>query len=368
MDIIVGIIFLVWLIANLAQLYFWLQVVMPLGLYGSINRPGMKDPVSVVVCTNRFDEGFIQLITDLSVQDYPDYEVIIVNVGSIPEVSEAILAAAGKDPQFRELPFSTATKMTGGKKEPLAAGIQKARFPWILVTDGDCRVGPSWISSMMRNAGRKKRLVLGYSPLRATGGPISLLARFDNVMIALQYLGLALRGRPYMGVGRNMLYSSDLFARTGDFESHRDLLSGDDDLFVQEAATPDNTTICIAPEAFAWSEGPRSPGAFVSRKRRHASTARYYSRRSRRDLLMIGGSFILFWLLTIPSVLVGEIIPGILVVTGVLVQWIVFGIAASRLQQGSQILIFPLLAFFYALFLCLMGIFALLKPPDTWKS
>ena len=61
--------------------------------------------------------------------------------------------------------------------------------------------------------------------------------------IAMQYLGMAIRGIPYMGVGRNLAYRRSLFFANNGYGAHNHLISGDDDLFVNSNATKANTTV-----------------------------------------------------------------------------------------------------------------------------
>lgn len=40
-----------------------------------------------------------------------------------------------------------------------------------------------------------------------------------------------------MGVGRNLMYRKSLFEKTGGFESHSNIASGDDDLMISAAGS-----------------------------------------------------------------------------------------------------------------------------------
>ncbi len=57
----------------------------------------------------------------------------------------------------------------------------------------------------------------------------------------MQYLGMAIRGVPYMGVGRNMAYRRSVFFANKGFGSHKHVVSGDDDLLVNNIAKGENT-------------------------------------------------------------------------------------------------------------------------------
>ena len=262
------------------------------------------------------------------------------------------------------------TKRSAGKKGALEQGIAHAGNEWLLHTDDDCIVSEKWVSGMARYIGRGKKIVLGYSPLARRPGLLQALMRFDNVMIAMLYLGSALRGKPYMGVGRNLLYSKSIFEKVGGFESHRDLASGDDDLFVQQAATGRNTAVALDPDTFVTTEPADSFGAFIHQKRRHASTGQRYSSRTKRSLVLYNGSFVIFWVFLLPVLAMKAIIPLGIAALGLVLQWTAFGLVASRLRSASMAVavLYPFWAILYALFLCAMGIFAITKPPRQWRS
>ena len=102
------------------------------------------------------------------------------------------------------------------------------------------------------------------------------LFRFDAFKIAMQYLSYALSGIPYMGVGRNLAYHSYLYFDAKGFVNHLNVVSGDDDLFVNEVANAKNTGIEISPESHVLSVAKHSYAKWEYQKRRHLTTAPKY--------------------------------------------------------------------------------------------
>jgi hypothetical protein len=147
----------------------------------------------------------------------------------------------------------------------------------VLLTDADCRpVCPEWITRMVQGFAPNKDIVLGYGGYIRSPGLLNRLIRYDTIHIALQYLSYALAGIPYMGVGRNMAYRKSLFYQNNGFISHYNLHSGDDDLFINQAATRRNTSIVISPESFTLSQPKTTFRQWWMQKKRHLSTASYY--------------------------------------------------------------------------------------------
>src|SRR6202012_605330 len=98
------------------------------------------------------------------------------------------------------------------------------------------------------------QIVLGYSPYNRTGNILNPIIRFETIKTAINYLSSALTGDAYMGVGRNLAYTKTLFFGAKGFAAHMHVLSGDDDLFVNQNSTPENTAVEISPESFMFSD------------------------------------------------------------------------------------------------------------------
>ena len=73
-----------------------------------------------------------------------------------------------------------------------------------------------------------------------------------------------------------MAYKKELFYQLKGFSSHNHIPSGDDDLFINAAATKTNTNIVLDPSAFTYSEPSKSFSNWYKQKTRHFSTASHY--------------------------------------------------------------------------------------------
>ena len=91
-----------------------------------------------------------------------------------------------------------------------------------------------------------KTIILGYGAYEKHKGLLNKLVRFDTFQVAMQYFSFALIGKTYMGVGRNLAYKKSLFFDNKGFANHLHIPSGDDDLFINEVASPNNTAVSIA--------------------------------------------------------------------------------------------------------------------------
>ena len=236
-----------------------------------------KEPVSVIICARNEAENIELFLPSVLEQEYPDFEVIVVNDCSEDDTQFILERMQEKYSNLKISQIKHDEKFTHGKKLALTIGIKAAKNEWLLLTDADCKpAGKHWLSTMQRNFTQNNDIVLGYGGYAAEPGFVNKLIRFDTFMIAAQYLGFALNKIPYMGVGRNLAYRKSLFLENKGFASHSNIISGDDDLFINQVANKKNTRVEFSHEAHTTSVPKKTFLQWVSQKRRHYTTGYRY--------------------------------------------------------------------------------------------
>jgi glycosyltransferase involved in cell wall biosynthesis len=210
-------------------------------------------------------------------QDYKDFEVILVNDcsedNSYDVLGKYIL-------QYPHLKISTVVKdpkFAHNKKFAQFIGIKAAKNEILLFTDADCQpVSEKWTQIMSSHFTEGVDFVLGYGGYLKEKGLLNRYIRYESMTIALQYLGMAIRGIPYMGVGRNLAYRRKIFFEKKGFGSHTHIVSGDDDLFVNDNANGKNTKTEFRTEAHTRSVPAGNIKEWITQKKRHLTTAPFY--------------------------------------------------------------------------------------------
>ncbi|MEM9990937.1 MAG: glycosyltransferase, partial [Bacteroidota bacterium] len=210
-------------------------------------------------------------------QNYPCFEVVVVNDGSTDETQQLLLDFQEEHAILHIINREQSKSGQLGKKFALTDGIHAASHDVLLLTDADCTPrNNDWLRSMQSFLTEKKSIVLGYSPYLKEKTFLNLFIRYETVWTAIQYLSFAIWGHPYMGVGRNMMYRKSLFYKAGGFQSHEHIASGDDDLFINAIAHLNNTTVNIDETSFVYSAPKRTWRAWYRQKTRHYSTSTSY--------------------------------------------------------------------------------------------
>lgn len=365
------ILFIVFCSIAFIQLFYYLFFFSRLSFYRERPKATSRtNAVSVIVCARDEAENLANNLPGCLVQDYSTtHEVIVVNDNSFDD-SKYLLEELRKT--FRQLHVVELTqeaKMIPGKKFPLSIGIKTAKYEIVLLTDADCiPASEHWISRMQEAYDDDTEIVLGYGAFHKKSNFINKLIRWETFHSAMQYLSYALAGIPYMGVGRNLSYKKAVFYRHKGFSAHNHVPGGDDDLFINMAANKRNTRICIHKESFTLSKAAGTWKQWLTQKRRHYTTSKFYKAGHKFLLGLYAFSHFLFYPLLIASCFFYNW-QYALAVFGfrLLVQGIVYYKAMSKLDERD---LFPLYIFFDIWMFFYYIIFApalIIKPKPTWK-
>ena len=244
----------------------------------NLQSPMSKAPgVSVILAAHNESENLSQYLQALLTQDYPLYEVIVVDDGSEDETRAVVESYMVRDPRLHLTFVPYGARVSSTKKLALTLAAKAAQYDYLLLTDADCvPESNQWIRSMMTGFQANKQIVLGFGAYFFDKGHVNRLVRFDTLFNGLHYLGAALCGHPYMGVGRNLAYRKSLFFESGGFTHMMGNRSGDDDLFVNYVATKANTAIVLNRESYTWSPAKKTMKEWWQQKRRHLSVSPNY--------------------------------------------------------------------------------------------
>lgn len=257
--------------------------------------------VSIVVCARNEINNLTELLPLLNAQRYPDFEVLVMNDRSTDGTGPFLENDIAHLERVRFIYIDKEYEHITPKKYALTIALKKVKYPIVLLTDADCRpASTGWLAGMVAPlAEQEKAIGLGFSPYEHRPGFLNRLIRFETLFTAVQYFSLALAGRPYMGVGRNLTYRTSLFFANQGFYRHKNVVGGDDDLFVNEVATGKNTGICLDPDTFMWSKPKETWPEWRLQKQRHLNVGNYYKAGNKVRIGLLTGSHVLTWVLTL---------------------------------------------------------------------
>jgi glycosyltransferase involved in cell wall biosynthesis len=304
-------------------------------------------PISVIVCAKNEEENVKKFVPLLAEQDYHTFEIVLIDDASSDNTLEIFEEFEKQYPNIKLVKVENNEAFWGNKKFALTLGIKAAKYEYLLFTDADCYpTSKDWITSMSAQFTQQKNIVLGYGAYeKISNSFLNKIIRFETLLTATQYFSWAKIGKPYMGIGRNMAYKREEFFKVRGFMDHMKIRSGDDDLFINQAANGDNTTICYVPDSFTYSTPKTRFKDWFTQKRRHVSTAKHYKLFDRNQLGLFYVSQLLFLLL--PIVLLAFQYQWIAVVSIIgfryLFAWLTLGFAAGKLKEKDVMYWFPII-------------------------
>jgi len=332
-----------------------------------INSPVF--PISLIVCAKNEGENLKKNIPLWLEQDYPYFEIVLINDASHDDSLRIMKSFAEKNHSIQIVDVKNNEAFWANKKYALTLGIKRAKYQRFLFTDADCRPSSNqWLRVMASNFSDENQLILGYGAYEKRPGLLNILIRYETILTAIQYFSYAKAGIPYMGVGRNLGYTSKLYIENNGFISHIKIPSGDDDLFVNEVATRNNTAICFDEVAFTYSVPKLSWKTWIIQKKRHITTANLY-RTKHKFLLSAYYLFnLLFWILAVFSLfLMDWKIPLALICLRFIVQYTFIGKGFVKLKENKLIPYIPFLDLFLVFIQLSIFISNRLSKPTRWK-
>lgn len=234
-------------------------------------------PLSVIICAKDASKELQDYLPSILEQDYPEFEVIVVNDHLSDETEDTLTLLENKYPHLYHTFTPDSARYISHKKLALTVGIKASKYDWLVITEVNCKpISANWLRLMARNFTPHTDIVLGYSGYEQNKGWFPQKVSFDNLFGSMRYLGFALIHKPYMGIGRNMAYRKELFFKNKGFSSHLNLQRGDDDLFINEIANPTNTRVETSADAIIRVESPKYKKLWKEEKLSYATTSTYY--------------------------------------------------------------------------------------------
>ena len=344
---------------------------------GDVPHTVEQPPVSIIICARNEGDNLHRFLPLVLEQNYEDYEVIVVNDGSCDDTEEIIkdLQKVYHNLYITNIPQET--RIISHKKLAITVGVKAAKNEILLFTDADCRpLTPNWITSIVRNFNDQTEFVLGHGNYYREHGFISKMVSYDTLTIAMQYMGFALLGYPYMGVGRNMAYRKSTFFNHKGFAGFLHVASGDDDLLINAFGKKHNTRIEPSLEAETLSLPKTTFRDWYYQKLRHLSTVDVYQSSSKMwiglEPLSRGLFYLTILLLTIFNynnpVILSIVISSFLL--RFLTQFIIINLTAKTYKDkgfGLSIILFDILLPLINLYILTIGKIFRRKAKFIWK-
>lgn len=237
--------------------------------------------VSVIVYAKNEESRIREYINALRRQEYPEFEIIVINDASIDNTAGIVEAMLEEDDRLRFSFVPESSRNVSRRKVAFTIGAKAARYPVLLITAANTEIpSPHWLRRMGAPfADPGVEVVIGTSvyPKERHTGAGRWYRQFDTMSVLSQWLGSALAGEPYRGDAYALAYRKQTFFDHNGFALTNRFVAGEDDIFINTIATPGNTVVALHPQAMLRRVLPADeyPRLWLREKERYTFTQRY---------------------------------------------------------------------------------------------
>jgi cellulose synthase/poly-beta-1,6-N-acetylglucosamine synthase-like glycosyltransferase len=319
--------------------------------------------VSVVLAVRNESRSIEACLRSLLQQRYGGrYEVIVVDDASTDETTRMVAEVAERNPAVKLIRLTTIPPGWAPKKYALSEAIARSDGDVILTTDGDCIAPPTWIEGMVRHFEPEVGIVAGLVTLDYPGIKRTLWTRLQN--LELFSLFAAAAGGVARGIvtasGANLAYRRKTYLQGGELKAIRKLVSGDDDLLVQQmvSTTGQKMRFSIDPGTIVVTPPHARLGDFFRQRRRWASKAVH---QRPRNLFFLVVTFLLNLLLLAAFIIAltlgrGLTVPLVCLAIKMLSELALLARSTRRMGLGGWLLVFPIWELLHIPYVIIMGL------------
>ncbi len=258
-------------------------------------RRESEPPVSVVIVTQEDMQFVEERLPMFLTQDYSDYEVVLVYVGSNEDFLIELSQVELRYPRLRVITIRQQTRFPISNKQALNFGIKASRYEHILFSTSDTLLtSDRWLRLMARGFTRAD-IVLGYCGVEYCGGLGNRLMRTQRLAESMQWLSWAVRGRAYRGIRNSMGFTKSVYMSVKGF-NHLNMNMGEDDLFIGSLAASNAVCVIMSPRATVRQKAWGGLSWWLGARRYFGHTFRYYGRSVRNFVEREGCTRLLFFL------------------------------------------------------------------------
>ena len=321
-----------------------------------------KTSVSIMIAARNEERMIESTIQDILAQDYPAHllQLIVVDDHSKDRTSEIVLSFI--DPRVKLINLNEKEPLNSYKKKAISEAIKVSNAELIISTDGDCRMGPNWLKSIVTlyESGDYKMISSPVSYFEEQNIFEEMQSLEFLFLIGLGASGIG-NGNPTTCNGANLAYRRDVFHELKGFQGIDHLASGDDELFMHKVASayPNGIGFCKSRDAIVYTHAKANLGEFIQQRKRWASKSTSYKN---KGIVILGVLIWLFNLSIIITALAGFIDPKfwLIALVTILLKMLaefIFLIPICRFRERMKLLYYlPLLNLIHIFYLVYIGI------------
>lgn len=272
----------------------------------SANAPvsqSAQSPISVVIATRNEHEQLRLNLPFFLEQNHVNFEVVVVIDDSDKGLDYIVKEFEKQYSNLKIVSFEWSRNFFLDQKFAESIGIKSATHDRILLTNINTRpASPEWVTRMSNALSGEKKIVIGYHTPKSKSTFSNSFIRYETFIYILRYMRAVLAGKTFTADRKNVAFERSLFYATKGVARFYNVNTGDEDMFVNKAATSTNTVLEIHPNSFVKGQEPLSFNDWFEKKIRHRVVSKEFKSYNKLGLMiydLFTSLFYIFFFLTV---------------------------------------------------------------------
>lgn len=278
--------------------------------------------LSVIITAYDQAEDLRRHLPAILQQDYPHFEVFVVDVASKDDTRKLLEDLAFEYQHLRFTTLPSSTRDISLQRLALALGFRAASNEWVVITSANCepasphwlqRIGEAIVNPVPNHIGvDAPDIVIGHAAYRPSPERFRNKANFNRLWQALMNTSHVLAGYAAVRADAcNVAIRRSLFLDSNGFGEDHNLKAGAEELMVNRLSTNTNTALLLHPEGLVLQDAIPDEAiwhrmqTFYAETRRHQRHNFIYRMRCRLFLIMPWTMVVLFFFAIYLSMLFG---------------------------------------------------------------
>lgn len=329
-------------------------------------------PVSIIICARNEEKTIVRCLKTIIQQEYDlkKTEIILINDASSDSTvlqAQAVLKNSGINYKI----ISNQTHK--GKKQSIAYAMQFVNNDLIVLRDADTyTLSYTWLKSISDfYIENNPDLIIGPVAISDNSGSLWAIQAIENNVLMVLNAGSAYFKKAFLCNGANLIFTKSIFEKTNGYDSHVNIISGDDVLFLEDVKKVNGTKISFlkSQEAIVYTYPCFSFKSLLLQKVRWA--AKFKVNKNKLNLIMALTSFIvnLSWIFCL---LYSFFVPEngnlglIFVLFKLFIDFLLLFLASLFIKNRSLGWYILSIGFVYPVYTCIIAISSVFMKPK-WK-
>ena len=337
-------------------------------------QKNFKTTVTVLIPVRNEAKHIAILLKSLQAQRYPIslFKIILIDDHSTDQT--VAIAQSLNLQNLQIINLALEKPINSYKKKAISTAIAYCESELIITTDGDCNMGPDWISSIA-SLYEQENCQLISAPV-AYHQERNIAEKMQTVEFELLIAaGAACIQNKFPNTcnGANLAYSRTVFHEVGGFKGIDDVASGDDELLLHKIFRhyPDGVRFLKDERAIVYTEAKASLSGFFQQRKRWASKSVKYA--DKRMVVLVSTIFLFNLVLFVQLGLFcfASVNPFVLLLmSGVklLLDGSLIYQSLRFFNKRKYIILLPFVEFFYMIYILIIGIIANIGGAYEWKG